>query len=248
MLLIRFKLPPGASIYLTQAKMTMVENYLLAQPEVSGVYSAVGGFSGASGANVNTGNDFVTLVDPRKRKLSQSALINKFRANIHRLIPDMEANFQDMSLRGFSATRGFPVEFLVRGSDWDTLTKVTFDLMSKLRKSGVVTDVNTDVQSGMPEVQITPDRSKLAARAVDLATVTSGINALMGGYIFNKEIEYPKEGHRYEIEVQLVANQRNKVQDLNLVRLRNNRGDVVPLKDVVDIQERKDIPSRKHWP
>ena len=106
--------------------------------------------------------------------------------------------------------------------------------MDEMKKSGYVTDVNTDVQSGMPEVQLTPNREKLAQHAVALSTVTSVINALMGGAILTGQTEYSKDGHRYEIELRLIASQRDKVLDLHRIKLRNNRGEVVPLTELVE--------------
>src|SRR6185312_5894380 len=125
---------------------------------------------------------------------------------------------------------------IVQGSDWDKLTDLTNQIMDKMKASGTVTDVNTDVQSGMPEVRLIPNREKLAAHAVSLKTVTNAINALIGGAILNGQTEYSKAGHRYEIELRLVASQRDKLPDLRRVQIRNNRGETVSLSELVDEQ------------
>jgi len=65
---------------------------------------------------------------------------------------------QDLSPQGLTAQRGFPVEFSVRGANWDELIKVSQEVMEKLRASGLVTDLDTDYQVGMPELEIKPDR------------------------------------------------------------------------------------------
>jgi HAE1 family hydrophobic/amphiphilic exporter-1 len=153
----------------------------------------------------------------------------------------MEIVVQDLSLRGFAATRGFPVEFIVQGQNWETLTEVTDKILSKMRESKFVTDVNTDIQPDMQEVQITPNRAKLASHAVSLSTVTSVINALVGGLILNGQTMYPKDGHRYSIELRLVAEQRDKVADLSRITFRNNRGEVVRLNELVDVKIRPSL-------
>jgi hydrophobe/amphiphile efflux-1 (HAE1) family protein len=230
MMLLRFKLPVGTSIQVTDAKIKQVEDYLLSKSEVDGVFSAVGGFGGDA---VNQGMAFVNLVDRDKRKFSQQQLINKYRQELKRMIPGMEIVVQDLSLRGFAATRGFPVEFIIQGPDWDKLTDVTNQIMDKMKTSGYVTDVNTDVQAGMPEVQITPDRLKLADHAVTVNTVTNALNNLVGGLVMDGQTEYGKDGHRYEIELRLIPDQRDKLPDLSQIELRNNRGYTVPLASVV---------------
>ena len=46
MMLFRFKLPVGTALPVTDGKIKQVEDYLLHQKEVDGVFSAVGGFGG----------------------------------------------------------------------------------------------------------------------------------------------------------------------------------------------------------
>ena len=234
MFLMRFKLPVGTALGVTDHKMKQVEDYLLKQPEVAGLFSVVGGFGGDA---VNQGMAYATLVDKDKRNISQSDLIRKVRKEIHDLVPDMESVVQDLSLRGFAATRGFPVEFIIQGPDWDKLTNLTNTIMAKMKESKVVVDVNTDVQAGMPEAQISPNRKALAEHAVALNTVTNTINTLMGGLILNGQTEYPIDRHRYEIEVRLIDSERNKMPDFNKVMIRDNRGYRVPFSKVVDIKQ-----------
>src|SRR5262249_5299628 len=135
---------------------------------------------------------------------------------------------------GFAATRGFPVEFVVQGPDWDKLTELTRGMMAKMKDSGFVTDVNTDVQPGMPEAQIIPNREKCAARGVSLSSVTTIINGLVGGAILTGMNEYQKGRHRYQIELRLVGSERAALDDLDRIRLRNNRGETVRLSEVAE--------------
>lgn len=231
--MLRFKLPVGTALGVTNAKIKQVEDYLLKLPEVAGVFSTVGGFGGDA---VNQGMAFVNLVDRDHRTLSQTEIIKKVRSDIRKQTQGMQTVVQDLSLRGFAATRGFPVEFIVQGPDWKVLTDLTQQIMEKMKQSGYVVDVNTDVQSGMPESRITPNREKLAAHAVPLNTVTKVIQSLMGGMILTGQTEYPKGRHRYEIELRLPEAERNELPDLTQTMIRNNRGQRVPLSELVDIE------------
>ncbi len=237
-MLLRIKLKVGTALPVTDALMKNIEKYILAQPEVMGIFSAVGGFGGDA---VNQGMAFVNLVDASKRKMNQSDLIKKFRKALLKENPGAEIVVQDLSLRGFAASRGFPVEFIIQGPDWDKLTEVTTQIMDEMKKSGVIVDVNTDVQANMPEAQITPNRFKLAQHAVSLNTVTQALNTLVGGNVLTGTTEYTKGRHRYEIEVRLLAPQRDKLPDLSHIQLRNNRGETVPLSEVVDVNVRPSL-------
>ncbi len=230
LLLLRFKLPVGSSIEQTDGVMQQVETHLLTLREVEGIFSVVGGFGGDA---VNQGTAFLTLKDPEVRKISQNEFAKVLRKQLKQGWPGAEIVVQDLSMRGFAASRGFPVEFIVQGSHWQQLMGVTQLMIEKMKASGTVTDVNTDVQAGMPEVQIIPDRKKLAAHGVSLKAVTSVINSLLGGAILVGQNEYQKGRHRYEIELRLVAKDRSQIVDLQQVRVRNNRGETVPLSALV---------------
>ena len=233
MFLMRFKLPVGTSLGVTDEKISQVEDFMLKQREVDGIFAVVGGFGGDA---VNQGMSFVTLVPPDKRGLTQAQLINKFRKELKSKIKGIEIVVQDLSLRGFASTRGFPVEFIVQGPDWANLNQATAEIMAKMRESKKVVDVNTDIQPNMPEVHLIPNRQKLAAKGVALATVTGVINTLIGGQIINSQTMYPKDNHRYQIELRLVSGERDKIDDLKRIKFRNNRGEVIPLSELVDIR------------
>jgi hydrophobe/amphiphile efflux-1 (HAE1) family protein len=231
--LLRFKLPVGTALPVTDAAIKVVEDYMREQKEVEGIFAVVGGFGGDA---VNQGMAFVTLVDPDKRKLSQGDLVKKYRQELRKKVKGMEVIVQDLSLRGFAASRGFPVEFTIQGPNWEKLTSLTDEILAKLKESPLVADVNTDIQPNMQEVKITPARELLAKHGVSVNTVTTVINALVGGAILNGKTMYPKDGHRYMIELRLISDQRDEVMDLNRIMFRNNRGQLVRLSDLVKVE------------
>jgi hydrophobe/amphiphile efflux-1 (HAE1) family protein len=232
--MLRLKGTVGSSIESTDEKLKIVEKYLSQQKVVEGYFSAVGGFGGDA---VNQGQVFVTLVEANKRKLSQLKIMDRFRTELKPLLGKMQLVAQDFSMRGFGPSRGFPIEFVVQGPNWDILTASTQKLMDALTETKLVTDINTDIQNKMPQYQITPNREKLASHGVTLQAVTSAISTLVGGGILNGQVEYPKAGHRYAIEVRLEGAQRERSEQLKLIRVSNNRGEVTPLADLVDIHE-----------
>lgn len=232
-LILRFKLPVGSALGVTDKIIKKVETYLLSLPEVSGFFTVIGG---PEGDVVNQGMAYVNLVNRSKRQLSQADFIKKVRNDLKGRYPGVETIVQDLSLSSFGSSRGFPVEFVVQGPDWDRMTQFTDVIMQRMRDSGYVVDVNADVQKGMREIRIVPNRSKLAMHAVSVSTVTNVLNTLMGGYILNGMNEYSKLKRRYEIVVRLMAKDRTGLPDLRRVMIRNNRGQRVNLSDLVDEQ------------
>ena len=145
---------------------------------------------------------------------------------------------QDLSMRGFSSSRGFPVEFNVQGPNWDILGKATTDFIEFLNKGEVVADANTDFQRKLPEITLTPDRDAAAARGVNINTITQTVNSLVGGVSMGSQSRYFKNGHRYDIRLRLVPDEREQKDQLANIFVRNNRSELIPLSALVELSEK----------
>ncbi|HXB98150.1 MAG TPA: efflux RND transporter permease subunit [bacterium] len=236
--IINFKTPTGSSMDFTDDKMKQVEAFLKTQPDILGVYDGIGG---QYGGQLNSAFAFVTMqpkgqrpVDPTAgHPLTQAEEINVCRAALNK-IPGMQAFVQDISTRGFTSTKGFPVEAGVRGPDWATLADSGLKLKQAMSDSGYMVDVDTDYQFGMPEVDVVPNRLAASQRGVSVGTIAEEINAMVGGVYSGY---YPRSGHEDQIEVRLQADQRTQEAQINDLYVRNNRGEVVPLRDVVTLNK-----------
>ena len=72
--------------------------------------------------------------------VGQQELMALFRQELN-AIPDVEARVQDLSLSGFSAQRGFPIELTVRGPDWDELARVSEELEERMAASPLMVSI-----------------------------------------------------------------------------------------------------------
>ena len=239
MFMVSLQAPPGASITFTDARFREAEKFVAARPEVLRYYASVGGFGGGE---VNKGIIFVTFKDPKDRpvdpvaghRLSQGELMKIFRKELNK-ITDLKANIQDLSLSGFSAQRGFPIEFSVRGPNWEKLVEYSDALQAEMEKSGMMVDVDSDYKPGAKEIRVEPDRVKADDRGVSMQTIGSAVNVLFGGDLAGK---YSSEDRRYDIRVQLEPGQRVSSSNIDGIWVWNNRGERVELKSVVNINER----------
>jgi multidrug efflux pump subunit AcrB len=239
--IIRLQTPVGSSLAYSDQQFKLAEQFVLQRPEVARAFISVGGGS------VNMGFMFISLkpkgrrgIDPRAgHELTQQEFMGVCRKFMNK-IPDVKAVAQDLSLRSFTASRGFPVEFTVQGPDWDELAVYTKRLMEHLDKTGLVTDLDTDYKVGMPEMHIIPDRNKATARGVSVVAIGNVMNSMIGGVVVGT---YPKGGHRYDIRVKLQEDTRDRTERVKSLFVRNNRGELVPLAEVVRIEEKPVMQS-----
>jgi multidrug efflux pump len=227
--MIRMQTAVGSTVDETNRLFLRAEDYLRHRPEVSRIFAVVGG----GGSGVNGGMLFVTLV-PQDKRMPMAEFNQVIRKELNSY-PGLRAVVMDLSQSGFTASRGFPVEFSVRGSDWDRLIDASTELRDKLQASGKVVDVDTDYQLGMPELRITPDRARAADLGVSMEAVGTTLNALVGGVRVGK---YSTGGRRIDVRMRLLKDQRSRPEDLSVLKVRTGSGELVPLSSLVTQEER----------
>lgn len=242
----RFQTPVGTSLDATDRVFQKIEAFMASRPEVERYFGVVGGFGGGE---VNSGFLFVTLKEPHDRPrdpqtgkaLDQTEFMGVTRAAMAQ-IPGVRAVLQDPSQQGFSATRGggFPVEMTIRGRDWDVLAGKSKEIIDKMVASGLVSDVDSDYQVGMPEVQVVPDRNKAADLGVSMSALGETVNSAIGGLRVGK---FKDKGRRFDIRVRLLAPQRERPEDITRLLVRTGTGDVVRLGDLVRIEQRPTLQA-----
>lgn len=236
-LMLRIETKVGSSIEYTNTVFKEVEKLISKQPEAEAYFSNIGG------ETVNTGQIMLTLKHPKqrpadekkKRALSQQELMPVLRKNLKSLRGVEKVVIQDPSLMSLGGRRGFPIEFTLNGADWAQLAELSRQMAEEMEKSGIMADVDSDYVLGMPEVNVVPDRQKAALRGVSISVIGNTINALIGGVRSGK---YSKGGRRYDIRVQLVEKDRRNVEDISKIWVRNNRGELVRLSDVISIVQK----------
>jgi HAE1 family hydrophobic/amphiphilic exporter-1 len=241
MLMIQMTNPPGTAITLTDERVKVVEKFLHSRSEVQSFFVAAGGFTGGE---TNAAIIFVNLKDKgqrgkdpeKKKELSQQEVIGVVRDYLSKTIPEAKPQVQDPSTQGFGGGggSGFPVEFTIQGPDWKELGAMADKIVAEIKEKKIMTDVNSDLQTGAPELHVVPNRQKASDRGVDVTSIGAVINAALGGAIAGS---YEKAGHRYDIRVKLTEDGKSPAERIKSLFVRNNRGELVPLSSVVDISE-----------
>lgn len=228
-LMLRVQTAVGSDIRETDMAFRKIESYVTSRPEVTRCFGVVGGFGGG----VNGGVVFVSMVDKSERKLSQAEFAAEIRKELNSY-PGVRVVVQDLSQSGFTAQRGFPVEFSVRGPDWEVLVDKAREISEKLNASGQVVDLDMDYRIGMPELRIVPNRARAADLGISVENVATALNATLGGLRVGK---YSTEGRRIDVRLRLLAGQRTRPEDLSRLRLRSASGDLIPLSSLVTTEE-----------
>lgn len=235
--LVRLVMPSGSSMTRTDAAVRAAEGFFASRPELVNYYVVIGGFGGGE---INSAVMFLSMrprgeravVPPADHPLSQQEFMQVVRDRLQTIAGVERIIVQDLSLSGFTADRGFPVEFTLRGPEWDTLGRVAQAVMTRMRASGLMTDIDSDFQTNTTELRIVPQRERAAQRGVNMVQIGETVQALVGGV---RAGQFTSGGHRYDVRVRLPADLRTRPEDILALSVRNDQGELVPLRDVVEL-------------
>lgn len=238
---IRFILPIGTSMPVTDKISTQIETYLAGRREIDRYFGGPGGGGPGGGGDVSSGNMQITMkslkdrpIDPKTgRRLTQIEFMDSLRRDLSG-IAGARIVVSENSQQSFTQGRGNPVEFSIRGGDWDTLAGKAQEIMDRLRTTGIVADVDSDYRLGMPEVQVIPDRNKAADLGISMTAIGETINAAIGGVRAGR---FKDSGRRFDIRVRLLAQQREKPEDIARLLVRTRTGSLIRLGDLVRIEQ-----------
>ena len=235
--MVSLQTPIGSSFGYTAETVAKAEKWAMGEPNIKSYFGMVGG-GGVNGAMM-----FITMqpkadrvpLKPGGRKPTQQDYMQYTRKALKSVSGLERISIRDPSQAGFGSGRGYPVELSLRGPDWDKLGELSGAIMKRMNESGKMVDVDTDYQTGMPEIQVFPDREKAAARGVNMATIGEAINSMIGGVRVGK---FSKGGKRYDIRLRLVDKDRKSPGDIAKIWVRNNRGELIRLSEIVNIIEK----------
>tara|TARA_Y100001937_G_scaffold128452_3_gene204921 strand:- start:157936 stop:160992 length:3057 start_codon:yes stop_codon:yes gene_type:complete len=226
---VRFETPMGSSIYHTDEMGQKIEEFLKSRPEVTSYLSIVGGFGGGES---NTGVYFVSLLGKSQRDIGQYEFMDLLREEIKK-IEGMRGFLFDFSSRGLSARRSQPVEFSIRGGNWDELKSTADAILKDMEAEGIYEDAQMDYREGMPEVRVVPDRQEAALRGVTMESLVETVGIAMGG---TREGRFTGDGRRYDIRIRLLEDQWSHPADIKELKIRNGYGELVSLPEVARVE------------
>ena len=221
---------PGSSLDSTLEYLAHDEAWFMAQPEVAGLFSAVGDTGPEGIARSNEGMMFGTLLPRNQRKRSVQEILAQARSALGE-VPGRQLRVFNPAemMRGGSRAGAFEVE--IRGSlPLEELSLLADRMAAGLEARGGFTDLDQSLKLGLPELRVIPDREKAAALGVDGATLAQAIQLMIGG--MNVGI-FKEAGRRYDIRMRLEPADRSEPESVNRLYVRARDGSPVEIGNLV---------------
>jgi multidrug efflux pump len=224
--------PEGSAYEFTDQFIDRLTNLILdSVPEKQTVMSLTApGFS--SGA-ANTGFVRVALVDPKERTRSQKDIVAMINRNLPKYSEGRAFAIEDQTIQ-VNRRGGQPVQFVIQNNDFDKIASVLPKFLDEAGKSPVLQGVDADLKFNKPELRINVDRIKAAELGVSVDDIASTLNLALS----NRRLGYfTKEGKQYQVLGQVVRSDRDDPSDLKSIYVRNDKGEMISLDNLVTMTE-----------
>ncbi|MDR2527769.1 MAG: efflux RND transporter permease subunit [Synergistaceae bacterium] len=221
------ELSSTASLKNTDEVLQAIETYVSRYPDVLFYRSRVGGGRLSS---VSAGAVYVYLLKDEKTRRSAFDLVAEWRAHFAAL-PDADVAISAVSSIGMGGY-GKPIVISVIGTDTDELNRIAENVMTAMRETRGVMDVQSDWKMGREEVRFYPNYRRLGRLGLSFGEVATEVNGYLTGY---KAGKYREGGEEYDILVKLSRNWTKNVQKMVGVPVWTPQG-FLPLDDLMEVR------------
>lgn len=192
---------------------------------------------GSSGS-VNSGFVRVNLVPPDQRQRTQQEIADALQAQIGNETFARSYVTQEQTIGGRHG--GLPVQFVIQAPTLDKLKSVIPAFMQKAQNDPAFQVVDLDLKFNKPELTIQIDRDRARSLGITVRDIAETLQLYFSGqrygyFIFN--------GKQYPVIAQANRENRDEPLDLSSIYIRNSRGELIQLDNVVHMSYRSSPPQ-----
>jgi heavy metal efflux system protein len=230
---------PSVSLSQSIRTVTEVERALKIFPEVTKVVSKTGRAEVATDPmSVDFSDLYIELKPPSEWKTAhtKTELVEKMSETLEKKVPNAAFSFsQPIELRVSELISGVRSDIAIKlfGDDLDTLKKTADRIGAVVSKVPGAEDVKVEATSGLPQLQIKPDRAAIARYGINVEDVNSLVESIIAG----KEAGLVYEGEkRFGLVVRLADESSRDVETIKNLLVSAPNGSRIPLAQLTDIR------------
>ena len=245
-LIVIVQAPQGASLEYTLEAMRKVEAAAANIPEVEGVFS-VGGFS-FSGSAPNRAIVFIPLKPFRERTgagHTAASVLSRLRGPLMSIPEALVIPFNPPAIQGLGQFGGF--QFVLEDQGRNTLQAIADTanhLVAQSRTNPDLAGLFSSFTANDPQYLVHIDREKAKSLQVPLNQITNALQVYMGSVYVN---DFDFNNRAYRVYVQADQKFRSKAQDIGQYYLRSDTGKMIPLDNLVKIEQTANPQVISHY-
>ena len=231
------QLPDGATLDRTEEVVRRMGEIMLKHPGVEHAVSfpglSINGFTNSS----NSGIAFAALKSFDERKspnLSGGAIAGQLNREFAAIPDAFIALFPPPPVQGLGTTGGFKLQFEDRASlGYEALDAATKGFLAKAYQTPELAGLFSSFQVNVPQLYADVDRTRARQLGVPVTEVFDTMQIYLGSLYVN---DFNRFGRTYSVRVQADAPFRAHAEDVGLLKVRTNSGEMVPLSALLKVK------------
>jgi len=216
-IMITLEMPSGTSLAQTDATMAIIEKRLSDLPELSSVYSSLGGTGTNTG--VNYASMIVKLSDAKERTRSTKEVVNALRPQMADL-PDAKVIIKETSMMGGGQSEA-DITVEVTGDDMKEILSIADTVKSLAQTIPGLVDFQISWKTAKPEIKFIPNRAILDEYGTNVAMMGMAVRYSLTG----AEAAIYREGNdEFQVRVQYAENDRTTIDDVERIAIPTQKG------------------------
>ncbi|AEA69380.1 MULTISPECIES: efflux RND transporter permease subunit [Pseudomonas] len=232
------QLPDAASLDRTEDVIKRMSDLALKQPGVESAVAfpglSINGFTNSP----NAGIVFVTLKPFDERKdpsMSAGAIAGALNGQYAGIQEAYMAIFPPPPVQGLGTIGGFRLQIEDRGNlGYDELYKETMNIITKSRSVPELAGLFTSYTVNVPQVDAAIDREKAKTHGVAVSDIFDTLQIYLGSLYAN---DFNRFGRTYQVNVQAEQQFRLESDQIGQLKVRNNRGEMIPLATFIKVSD-----------
>ncbi|MCF8254034.1 MAG: efflux RND transporter permease subunit [Bacteroidia bacterium] len=201
------------------------------------------GFTG-SGA-MNTGFMRIILKDRGERNKTQGQIAQNVQKQLMNFTGAKSFVIQDQTISGSGGSRsGLPVQFILQNQDFDKIQTYLPKFIEEVNNNKTFQGVDVNLKFNRPELVVTFDRDKAKNLGVSVQSVAQTLQFAYGGIRYGY---FSKSGKQYQVIGQVERENRDEPIDMKTLYVRNDRGELIQLENLVNVEEQSSPPQLYHY-
>jgi len=234
------QLPDAATLDRTEVVIKRMSEIAGKHPGVENTVAfpglSINGFTNSP----NSGIVFVTLKDFGLRKdesMSAGAIAAELNGQFGEIQEAYLAIFPPPPVQGLGTIGGFRLQVQDRGNlGYEELYTQTQNILNKARQLPELNPMSvfTSYQVNVPQVDAAIDREKAKTHGVAISDIFDTLQVYLGSLYAN---DFNRFGRTYQVNVQADQQFRLEPEQIGQLKVRNNRGEMVPLSTFVKVDD-----------
>jgi len=230
--------PEGTSFELMDKYIRQISAIADTIPEKESMMAITAPGYGSS-SSTNTGFVRLTLFQPQYRKRTQQEIADELN------IIGKQYNFartfviQEQTIGG-TRSSGLPVQYVVLAPNFEKLKKYLPRFMERAQADPMFQTVDLNLKFNKPELSVEIDRDRARTLGVNVRDIAENLQLNFSGQRYGYFIMNSKQ---YQVIGQADRLNRDKPLDLSSIYIRNNKGELIQLDNVVRLKEQSNPPQ-----